>query len=289
MAEVPLQRGLAVLAAELEGSDRRLPLCQLPQLLHVLDRVRHRDEPAAGTKHARELREREIEIADVEEHPGRQGDVELTVAERKRARVTDAGVESLGALDLDHPRRLVDPYQLNVKLAKEALRHLAFAAADLEHPPWTRLHNGIVCHVARGRALRRRVNGLPRREVRLRLVLCADERRVVGACQPRATLGSLSSPSAAISSRIFSCDPPDESDSDEYARPDSSASSTSSSSAPAAFASSGIVGERPSCTVSCSTSRESCTFSSCRPRGTRTDQPLSRKCRLISPMMLGVA
>src|SRR5436190_5091609 len=206
MAEVPLQRGLAVLAAELEGSDRRLPLCQLPQLLHVLDRVRHRDEPAAGTKHARELREREIEIADVEEHPGRQGDVELTVAERKRARVTDAGVESLGALDLDHPRRLVDPYQLNVKLAKEALRHLAFAAADLEHPPWTRLHNGIVCHVARGRALRRRVNGLPRREVRLRLVLCADERRVVGACQPRATLGSLSSPSAAISSRIFSSD-----------------------------------------------------------------------------------
>ena len=57
----------------------------------------------------------------------------------------------------------------------------------------------------------------------------------------------------------------------------------------AAFASSGIVGERPSCTVSCSISRESCTFSSCSPRGTRTDQPLSRKCRLISPMMFGVA
>ena len=71
--------------------------------------------------------------------------------------------------------------------------------------------------------------------------------------------------------------------------PDSSASSTSSSSTPAAFASSGIVGERPSCTVSCSISRESWTFSSCSPRGTRTAQPLSRKWRLISPMMFGVA
>src|SRR5581483_10954793 len=83
--------------------------------------------------------------------------------------------------------------------------------------------------------------------------------------------------------------PPDESESDEYARPDSSASSTSSSVDPDAFASSGIVGERPSCTVSCSIRRESWTFSSCSPRGTRTDQPLSRKCRLISPMMFGVA
>src|ERR671922_2718528 len=83
--------------------------------------------------------------------------------------------------------------------------------------------------------------------------------------------------------------PPVESDSELYARPDSSASSTSSSSTFAAFASSAIVGERPSCTVSCSIRRESWTFSSWRPRGTRTDQPLSRKCRLISPMMFGVA
>ncbi len=74
-----------------------------------------------------------------------------------------------------------------------------------------------------------------------------------------------------------------------YARPDSSASTASSSSTPAALASSGIVGERPSCTVSCSMSRDSWTLSSCSPRGTRTDQPLSRKCRLISPMMFGVA
>ena len=34
---------------------------------------------------------------------------------------------------------------------------------------------------------------------------------------------------------------------------------------------------------------DSWTFSSWRPRGTRTDQPLSRKWRLISPMMFGVA
>ena len=86
-----------------------------------------------------------------------------------------------------------------------------------------------------------------------------------------------------------SSEPPADSESDVYARPDSSASSTSSSSTPAAFASSGIVGERPSWTVCSSTSFESCTFSSCSPRGTRTAQPLSLKCRLISPMMFGVA
>jgi hypothetical protein len=45
----------------------------------------------------------------------------------------------------------------------------------------------------------------------------------------------------------------------------------------------------PSWTVSSSISRESLMFSSCSPRGTRTDQPRSRKCRLISPMMFGVA
>ena len=74
-----------------------------------------------------------------------------------------------------------------------------------------------------------------------------------------------------------------------YAWPVSSASSTCSSSTPAAFASSGIVGERSSWTVRSSIRRESRTFSSWRPRGTRTDQPLSRKWRLISPMMFGVA
>src|SRR5919197_90976 len=74
-----------------------------------------------------------------------------------------------------------------------------------------------------------------------------------------------------------------------YAWPLSSASSTSSSSTAAAVASSAIVGERSSCTVSSSMRCERRTLSSCSPRGTRTDQPLSRKWRLISPMMLGVA
>src|SRR5204863_9808667 len=82
---------------------------------------------------------------------------------------------------------------------------------------------------------------------------------------------------------------PAESDSELYARPLSSASSTSSSETSAAFASSGIVGERLNWTVSSSSRRESWRFSSCRPRGTRTDQPRSRKWRLISPMMFGVA
>ena len=82
---------------------------------------------------------------------------------------------------------------------------------------------------------------------------------------------------------------PAESESEVYARPDSSASSTSSSSTPAALASSGIVGDRPSCTVCSSTIFDSWTLSSWRPRGTRTAQPLSRKWRLISPMMFGVA
>src|SRR5437763_109877 len=50
-----------------------------------------------------------------------------------------------------------------------------------------------------------------------------------------------------------------------------------------------MVGERPNSTVFSSSSFESWMLSSWRPRGTRTDQPRSRKWRLISPMMFGVA
>src|SRR5204863_154790 len=64
---------------------------------------------------------------------------------------------------------------------------------------------------------------------------------------PSDSSGSSSSPS--------SVPPPVDSESEEYARPDSSASSTASSSTPAAFASSGIVGERPSRTLSLSDTR----------------------------------
>ena len=74
-----------------------------------------------------------------------------------------------------------------------------------------------------------------------------------------------------------------------YALEDSMASSTSSTDVPSSFAISSTDGERCSSFVSSSVTWFTLEDSSCRRRGTRTDQPLSRKWRLISPMMVGVA
>src|SRR5690348_17334806 len=360
--EVAAQNLLAVFAPEVELTNVGRARGEVPELLQVVEAVRHRDEHAARAQDPRELGEPAIQISDVVQHPRRERDVELPVRKRQRLHVADARVDPLRPLHADHCRGLVDSHELHSELLDQAFGELAFAAPDLEHAlrlrGCNRLERPLAWIVALGVLVRR----LPRAEILWCRVLLANERLAVNA-QRRAALGSGSS-SDAISSRIFSSDrrirretcicemptccaicdcvspskkrswrifrsrsssalkpgartarssetsywcssvpsdssgsrsssspppPPTDSERDVYARPDSSASSTSSSSTPAAFASSGIVGERLSCTVSCSTSRESWTFNSCRPRGTRTDQPLSRKCRLISPMMFGVA
>src|SRR5919197_4189309 len=360
--EMPAEYLVAVLAAEVEAPDPRSHASQLEQLSEVVDGIRDRDENAARPQHARELPQTAVELRDVVEHPGREGGVELAVLEWERLHITDARVDALRPLHLDHRLGLVDADELGAQNVDDPLGELPLAAADLEHSARLRGRDRLEGELARIVSLGVDVNRLPSTQLVWRRVLLADERRVVRR-QRRAALGCGSS-SVAISSRIFSserrirretcicemptcwaiCDcvsplkkrrcrilrsrssstrkpgastarssetsywcssvpidssgsssspssppPPVDSDSELYARPDSSASSTSSSSTFAAFASSAIVGERPSCTVSCSMSRESWTFSSWSPRGTRTDQPLSRKCRLISPMMFGVA
>ena len=74
-----------------------------------------------------------------------------------------------------------------------------------------------------------------------------------------------------------------------YALADSSPSSTSSSPIFRCTASSATVGERPRVWVRSEVAEDSEARSSCSRRGTRTVQPLSRKCRLISPTTVGVA
>ncbi len=64
---------------------------------------------------------------------------------------------------------------------------------------------------------------------------------------------------------------------------------TSSTLQPISVASSVGVGERPRRWVSSALEPLICIRSSWSRRGTRTAQPLSRKCRLISPRMVGVA
>ena len=66
-------------------------------------------------------------------------------------------------------------------------------------------------------------------------------------------------------------------------------SRTSSSSTPARSAISRVVGARPSSWPRVPIVRSSSRCSSCTRRGTRTAHPLSRKWRLSSPMMVGVA
>ena len=71
--------------------------------------------------------------------------------------------------------------------------------------------------------------------------------------------------------------------------PPRGASSTCSVVAPIDSAISAGVGARPSSRPICSPTRSTLTASSCRSRGTRTDQPLSRKWRLSSPRIVGTA
>ena len=75
----------------------------------------------------------------------------------------------------------------------------------------------------------------------------------------------------------------------EYAFIESSASIASSSSTPAACASSAMVGERPSSVVSWSRTRRERRLSSLSRRGTCIAHALSRKCRRISPTIVGTA
>ena len=58
---------------------------------------------------------------------------------------------------------------------------------------------------------------------------------------------------------------------------------------PIRSASSRGVGERPRLWVRSAVAAPICIRSSCSRLGTRIAQPLSRKCRLISPMIVGVA
>ena len=63
----------------------------------------------------------------------------------------------------------------------------------------------------------------------------------------------------------------------------------SSSETPTLRASSDTVGDRPSSWVRSAVAAVIVSRSSWRRRGTRIAQPRSRKCRLISPTMVGVA
>jgi hypothetical protein len=80
-----------------------------------------------------------------------------------------------------------------------------------------------------------------------------------------------------------------ESDTVEYAEPTSIASSTSSGVVLSSSPISAMLGERPSLPVRRSIAPDIEAFSSWSARGTRIAQPLSRKCRLISPTTFGVA
>ena len=112
---------------------KRLAAEQLVQLAMVVAPVRDRDEAAAGPQHARELRERRVDVGHVEQHPGRERAVELPVLERQLPDVADDRVDAARPRQLDHPLRLVDADDDRVALARDPLGDVPAAAADLEH------------------------------------------------------------------------------------------------------------------------------------------------------------
>src|SRR5436190_20214566 len=156
-------------------------------------------------QHPCQLGQGAVDVGQVVEHPRRNGGVELGVAERKRLHVADAGVDALRTLYLDHRLGLVDADQLHAELTHDPLGQLTLPTADLEHPSRFRGSDRVEGELPRIVALGVFVGRLARLQIVGRRVLLPDERLVVDA-QRRAALGSGSSSSAAISSRIFSSD-----------------------------------------------------------------------------------
>ena len=121
------------------------------------------------------------------EHPGGNGDVELAVLERQLLDVRDARVDASLAREVDHVRRQVDGDDLGAGVARDPLRELAPAAADLEHPLGLRLHDRRDERHSRVRAGRRAgERRRPPPETGVIRVFARDERRVIEPGQPTA-------------------------------------------------------------------------------------------------------
>ena len=123
-----------------------------PQLTQVIEAVRRRDEPAAGTKDARQLGEPSLEIGDVVEHPVGNDNVERCVLEGQVLHVPLAGVDTALARELDHSWREIDRDNVHTKLDAQPLRELAPATADLEHVARGGLADSLERQLARIRA-----------------------------------------------------------------------------------------------------------------------------------------
>src|SRR6266536_1802994 len=126
--------------------------------------------------------------------------------------------------------------------------------------------------------LRSRSGSTPRRSSSSdRCSICSN----AGSSSPRHATSSF----ASSSSRVAGAS----SDTRRYSEPASMASRTSSSETRARSATSAGVGDRPCSWPSVATIRPSWRWSSCTRRGTRTAHPRSRKWRLSSPRIVGVA
>ena len=86
------------------------------QLLKVVERVGDGDQTTSRLQDARQFTQAAVEVGYVEEHPRRQGHVELVVAERQLLYVAYTSVDSVRALDLDHSLGLLDPDQFASEL-----------------------------------------------------------------------------------------------------------------------------------------------------------------------------
>src|SRR6266536_2471088 len=123
--EVAAEQLIAVLASELRFAVQPRHAGEIGQLAEVLRRIGDGDEPAAGRQHSRKLAQRAVDVGHVVEHPCGDRHVELALRERKLLHVADSRVQTLAALVLDHPLRLVDPHELGAELVHDPLGELA--------------------------------------------------------------------------------------------------------------------------------------------------------------------
>ncbi len=175
--KVPQQRRLGV-----GGIEARLEWSRTGQLVELAEMIRpvgRRNEPSTGSKDARELPQRAVEVFDVEEHPGGDRAIERLVVELEGLRVADTGIDAPRPGELDHALGLVDGNHLGPELARHPLGELSLAAAHLEDTTRPSIPDRSEHDLARVGALSGRVRSLSRRQLRLVRVLLADELGIV--------------------------------------------------------------------------------------------------------------
>src|SRR5579863_5146296 len=138
-------------------------------------------QAATRHQHPFDLGQSQVEVRYVVEHPCRHDTVELPVSERQGLHVTNLGLDSSPASQLNHPRRNVDRPVAADPAFHESLGEVSSPGAYLQNAPRSASLDGPREHLLDVLAFQIGVERAPGREPTLAAVLASYVRRIVEA------------------------------------------------------------------------------------------------------------